>query len=104
MKLRPSLPEESWRARLRQFAPIALAALAPKGVCCLAAYAASGALFGRELCGGAETSTIVALLPWLGGVLGGGAFWLWRHSAFAPVSRHPAHRGNPAATSAETTR
>lgn len=79
MKLRPSLPEEPWRARLRRFAPIALAALAPKGVCCLAAYAAGGALFGRELCGATDASSSALLLPWLAGAVGGSAVWAWRH-------------------------
>ncbi|MBI2510790.1 MAG: hypothetical protein HYV96_02325 [Opitutae bacterium] len=47
-------------------------------MCCLAAFAASGALFGRELCGAAE-SPAAALLPWLAGAFGGSALWLWQH-------------------------
>lgn len=76
MKLRSSTPELPWRTRLRQIVPVALVALAPKGVCCLAAYAASGALFGRELCGTTGASKIAAVLPWLGGALGGAGIWL----------------------------
>lgn len=75
------MPERPWRERIRRFASVALVALAPKGVCCLAAYAASGALFGRELCGTADASAIAAALPWLGGALGGAGLWLWNHRA-----------------------
>lgn len=81
MKLRSSTPELPRRTRVRQFLPVALVAIAPKGLCCLAAYAASGALFGRELCGTTDASTIPAVLPWLGGALGGAALWLWNHRA-----------------------
>jgi len=74
----PPPPERDWRARLRRFAPAALLAIAPKGACCIAAYAASGALFGRELCGAVEPSALATLVPWIGGVAGGAAWWLWR--------------------------
>jgi hypothetical protein len=79
MRRPPSPPDLTWRTRVRRFAPVALVALAPKGVCCLAAYAASGALFGRELCGAAENSPAALLLPWCGGAIGGTLLWIWRH-------------------------
>lgn len=99
----PSRPEPGWRRRVRQAAPLTLFALAPKGVCCLAAYAAGGALFGRELCGASAPSMLAALAPWLGGVVAAGAWGLWRArraltlSGVAPPRRAPQRRAMPAA-------
>lgn len=87
MKPSPSRPDDRWRTRVRRFTPVALFAVAPKGVCCLAAYSAGGALFGRELCGASESSALVVLLPWLGGGVGSAAWWLWHARGSPPVNR-----------------
>lgn len=98
-----SRPERGWRERVRRAAPLALFALAPKGACCLAAYAAGGALFGRELCGASEPTGAIALAPWLGGIAGSAAWGLWRaraaltFSGVAPPARAPQGRTMPAA-------